>query len=328
MDIHALPARVIAFAVLLLAVPAFAEYAALDAVRVRGDVERERDGVRTALRSADTALAGDRIHTGASGRVALQLAPVGTLTLGADGALLLHSIETVDPPARAGLARVVLERGTLRADARAQQQLAPADLRINVGALRLRVFGAEAWIERGADGDEVCVLAGAVELQTPEGPQRLDEPGSCLRAGRGGLQRLDVAASGAMAPRLARTAFPGDRAARAAAAAVVPAAAEARAAAPAAEAAPGATPEPAPADGGAWTIVLASLPEAARAEQEAQRLRAAGIDARVIEAQRGDGGTTYRIVSGRYASKDAAAPEIRALRARRGLAGAWVAPLQ
>lgn len=338
--------RVAALATALLAAPAAAQYTAVDVVRVSGDVERERDGQRSAVQVADTIEGGDRIRTGADARVALQLAPIGLLTLGADGEVLLHSVEAIDPPARAGLARVVVERGTLRIDARPKQQLPPADLRVNVGTLRLRVFGAEAWIARSSGGDEVCLLSGAVELQTPEGPQRLDQPGSCLRASRSGLALLDPPSVGGLAPRLAHTAFPGDpatarpappkpvqtteadetaAAAEASQTPDTPAATVADTSATTAQTvemqAPGGT-------AGSWTIVLASLPEASRAEQEAARLRASGIDVRVIETQRADGSLTYRIVSGRYATKADAAGDIRALRARRGLKSAWVTQAQ
>ena len=74
--------------------------------------------------------------------------------------------------------------------------------------------------------------------------------------------------------------------------------------------------------------MLASLPEAAKAEQEAARLQASGIDVRILEAQRADGGITYRVVSGQYATKADAAADIRALRARRGLKSAWVTQAQ
>lgn len=331
--------RVAALAAALLAAPAAAQYTVVDVVRVSGDVERERAGGRSSVQVPDTIEAGDRIRTGADALIALQMAPIGLLTLGADGEMLLHSVEGIDPPARAGLARVVVERGTLRIDARPKQQLPPADLRVNVGALRLRVFGAEAWIARSTGGDEVCLLSGAVELQTPDGPQRLDQPGSCLRASQSGLQLLDPGSVGAMAPRLAHTAFPGDPAvarpaarapaetagtAEPAAAAEMPVAAPSRAApdsgelhAPVAAAATG-----------AWTIVLASLPEADKAEQEAARLRASGIDVRIVEAQRADGAVTYRVVSGLYANKVDAAADIRTLRARRGLRSAWVTQTQ
>lgn len=331
--------RAAALAAAFLATPAAAQYAALEVVRVSGDVEREHGAQRSGVQVPDSIEAGDRIRTGADARAALQMAPTGLLTLGADGEMLLHSVEGVDPSARAGLARVVVERGTLRIDARPKQQLPPADLRVNVGALRLRVFGAEAWIARSTGGDEVCLLSGAVELQTPGGPLRLDQPGSCLRASQSGFQFLDPGSVGALAPRLAHTAFPGDPAvARPAARAPVEAAASAE---------PAATAEgpvadhsgPAPDSGemrvppateatGAWTIVLASLPEAHRAEQEAARLRASGIDVRIVEAQRADGAVTYRVVSGLYATKVDAAGDIRTLRARRGLKSAWVTPAQ
>ncbi len=294
---------------------------ALAALRVYGEVQRERGGEPAVLNEGEAAHSGDRLRTGVVGHVGLQLAPAGNLMLGAESELWVHSLEPGDPPSHAGLARLVLVQGTLRADARAQPPLPPADLRINVGALRLRVFGADAWIGRASDGDEVCVLAGAVELQTPEGPQRLDTPGHCLRAGRGGLQPFDATADGTLAVRLAHTAFPGDPAAR------IPGAAPWRPTPSVAARAADSQPAPSATVGVAWTIVLASLPDASRAEQEARRLRAIAADARVVAAPRDGGSITYRVVSGHYASKAAAAADLRVLRAQHGLARAWIAPL-
>ena len=48
---------------------------------------------------------------------------------------------------------------------------------------------------------------------------------------------------------------------------------------------------------------------------------------RAIETLRADGSPTYRVISGRYASKGEATPHVRAIRAKHGLRAAWVAPL-
>ncbi|MEQ1440360.1 SPOR domain-containing protein [Fontimonas sp. SYSU GA230001] len=297
-----------------------------DVVRRDGEVVRESGG-DTELQASDTVSAGERVRTGADGHLALQLPPVGTLTLGADTALYVHSIEAEDLPARSALARLVLEQGIAHVTTRSQQRLPPADLRINVGELRLRVFGAEIWVARGADAEEVCLLAGAIELQSPAGARRLDEPGRCLRHTASGLQDQDARSTAQMAPRLNLTAFPGEAGQPWNKAAARPPAAAADTGFPAGTPAPDPLPVPVPTPDTAWTIVLASLPDADAAEQEAARLRGVGLAARVVESRRADGNPTYRVITGRYASKSEAAPDIQAIRTRRGLRNAWVAPL-
>lgn len=351
MKIAGVPVRTAALLALLAAATAEAGNLRFDVVRLNGSANHESAQSIQSLLVAAPVVAGERIRTGSNGHVVLQLPPVGSIALGADAALFVHSIEAEDHPARSGLARVVLESGAARINARAQQ-LPPADLRVNLGALRLRVFGAEIWAERGADGAEVCLLSGAIELQGNFGARRLDEPGRCLRSGPSGLQEQNANSAGAMAPRLALTAFPGDPTMQwvsTLAASEPPmdvqttpqpdlepgltpvpnAAMEPVAVAFASEVAPAAeSAADAGANAGGWTIVLASVPAEAAAEREATRLRKAGLDARVLASARADGSATYRVISGQYASKIDAVPDLRAIRARHGLRAAWVAPLQ
>lgn len=317
-----------------------------DVVRLDGSATREAAQSSASLRVAEAVIAGERVRTGADGHVVLQLPPVGALMLGAESSLYVHSIEAEDLPARSALARLVLDYGTARINARSQRQLPPADLRINMGALKLRVFGAEIWVERSAEAEEVCLLAGAIELQGALGSRRLDEPGYCLRSTPTGLLEQNANSASAMAPRLNLTAFPGDPTMQwVAAMAVTEPRPDAAAGTPAADPERGLEPVPNAASAapdaepasplvstldegiGGWTIVLASLPEEAAAESEAARLRAAGLEARVMKVARAEGGLTYRVVSGQYASKGDAVPDIQAIRARRGLRAAWVAPL-
>ncbi len=325
----------LAMLVLACLAPGTAAATALGVSATAGDVGIVRDSIYNPVRPADAIEPGVRLQTARPGRVELQLEPVGRFALGDDSRVLLHSIEAVDPPARMHLVRLVHEAGTLRASSRTAGTT-PADLRINLGAVRMRVFGAEVWMERASAFDEVCLVAGAVEMQTPAGPQRLDEPGACLRVTAGGLQHLDAAAAGPLAPRLLRTTADTRLAAAAAAAAstvatVTPAPQPPPPPPPVPERPapePSAEPAPAPPAGaGPWTIVLASLPERDRADSEAARLRGLGLDATVIAAARDDGTTTWRVVSGSYPQKADAAADIAAIRKRRGLSGAWVTQL-
>ncbi|MES0873911.1 SPOR domain-containing protein [Sinimarinibacterium sp. HSW-8] len=305
--------------------PLAAQATALGVAGASGETVAIRDGIHQPLRPAEAVEPGTRVVTGRHGRLELRLEPAGLLALGDASRVLVHSVEAVDPPARMHLLRLVVEAGAVLADSRPRTGSVPADLRINFAALRMRAFGAAVWMERTAAHDEVCLIGGAVELQTPAGPQRLDEAGSCLRVTATGLQHLDAAAAGPLASRIQRTSVPTPPAVTSTVTPTPPASERTPAAAqPAAEPA---TTSAQPAGSGHWTIVLASLPERVRAESEAARLRRLGLDTRVVEARRNDGAITWRVVSGRYATKAQAAADIAAIRNRRGLAGAWIARL-
>ncbi|MDP9142317.1 MAG: FecR family protein [Pseudomonadota bacterium] len=350
-------------------VPVAAQQRVLDVSRISGEADLIRSDRVASLRPSDTVQAGDEVRTGSGGHLGLQLPPVGQITLGRNSRLIVHSIEAIDPPARMGLARLVVHSGSMQLDSRGGSDLPPADIRLNVGTLRARIFGAAVWIDRGSAGDEVCLLGGAVELQGPSGPLRLEDVGSCVRATNSGVAVLDPNTAGPIAARLALTAFPGDptdEARRAdtvddrlafgyaappglqAKADVAPAAAPKPAKTVAAETASSAPPPAAAGDTprftpytssatvstdgevrltpAAWTIVLASVANAARANEEAARLRKTGIDAQVIESQ-SNGARTWRIVSGAYPGKQNAQADLRDIRKRRGLGEAWLTQL-
>jgi cell division septation protein DedD len=337
-------ARYVVLTLLCATSQAIAQGTAMGVAATAGETATIRDGVYNLLRQADAVEPGTRLMTGQRGRLAMRLEPVGLLSLGDASRVLVHSIEPVDPPARMHLVRLVVEAGSLQADSRPRAGNVPADLRINFAALRLRVFGAAVWMERTPAYDEVCLLGGAVELQTPAGPQRLDEPGSCLRVTASGLQHLDPAAAGPIEPRLLRTAVDARAYPMPAPLAEITTPSLPRPPPPPAAAAPEPAPEPEPEPEpeptiapsepavamaeepttGAWTIVLASVPERERAEREAERLRKLGLETRVVEASRTGGTMTWRVVSGSYVEKGDAAADIAAIRARRGLSRAWL----
>jgi len=310
----------------------------LDIVRLSGDVLREQASVARTLEVPEPLSAGDRVHTGSASHVALQVGREGLATLGPDSTLRIHSLFPPEPPARMQLSKLVLEQGSLNIDTRAKDgDRPPSDVRLNAGVLKLRIFGAAAWILHSDAADEVCLLQGAIEINTPDGPQRLDDPGSCLRADGAGTRLESPRQVGSLASRLQLTAFPADDDLRdeimqraKAPAAAAPVAAAASATAPAATATPvPAKPLRVPADsvaavGGGWGIVLGSVSDAQRAAAEAERFSADGLQARVVAAKLGSGGTTYRIVSGQFATKDAANSALPGVRARRGLQGAWI----
>ncbi|HSW14414.1 MAG TPA: SPOR domain-containing protein [Solimonas sp.] len=303
----------------------------LDAVRVASPAELRRGEQISALRPGNALFADDSIVTGPQGRAALRLSGGGQLRLGGDSALLIHDA-TPPEPGSGGIARLVLERGALRLDARVPSPQLPQDYRLNVGRLRLRVFGGEAWTEISARGENVCLLSGAVEIVTDAGMERLDVPGECVLFGSGG-NRLQVQADTgeALARKLLRTAFAGDMNARMAADQTPPAPAPVyeflppAVAAPAAEAPP-ATP-PAIRTGPHWTLVLASFPDVAAAEAAARRWQQRGEE---VEVRRFDtpSGARFRLTHGDYAEQAAARAGLAGLRGRiPEAAEAWLSPL-
>ncbi len=315
-------------------------YAAMDVARIHLDARRERNGISMPLKIADAVESGDVLRTGINARVGLQMSAVGLLTLGGDTALKVHQIKPISPPARMNLALLMLDAGAIRVDTRPKAELPPADVRLNVGPLKLRIFGAHVWAERGALADEVCLIGGAVELQTPSGPQRLDQPGSCLQWMDGEVRRLEPRQVGSLAPRLARTAF------LSATPSSLPPASDPQRPNTAAPAARTATPPPpravpaaearkptpkqvrpdqAAAGAPVWTVVLASLPERARAETEAARLRQLELDTEVVAMPLASGKIVYRVIAGQYATKQQASNERDRIRGLRGLGAAWVA---
>lgn len=270
----------------------------------------------------------DRVVTGPQGRVALQLYGGGALRLGGDSSLRLHSIEPPGP-GNGGVAKLVLERGALRLDARGRSSQLPQDYRLNAGRLRLRVFGGEAWAEVTARGENVCLLSGAVEIVTDTGGERLDEPGRCLLFGAGG--RLPVQGDGgeALARKLLRTAFADDMNARALAEQTPPPAAEVLPPADSPPPAPATGPAPATAAAGPrWTLVLASFPDPATAENAVRSWLNLGETPQVRRSDT-PSGVRFRVTVGEYPDLPQARAGLAELRGRQlNAAEAWVMPVK
>ncbi|MGH8446890.1 MAG: SPOR domain-containing protein, partial [Solimonas sp.] len=222
--------------------------------------------------------------------------------------------------------------------------------------LASRLYGTDAWAEVSASGDELCVLSGAAEVQTPAGHERLDEPGECLRWTAAGGQRLTAAEVGALAPRLTRASFSDDYAMRYAAAqalrdgsahpslsdlapaalprsaviaaapvmpAPVAAPAQPSLRAPATEKPAAKQPAAARAAAQEWRIVLASFPDADDATRAAKQWRERGYAAEMVPMM-GAGKTAYRVLAGHHATQDSANGSVARVRQDPHGAQAWV----
>lgn len=300
----------------------------LAVARVAVPAELRRGNDVLELRSRVPVTENDRIVTGPQGRVAMQLYGGGMLRLGGDSTLRLHSVDPPEP-GNSGIARLVLERGTLRLDARGRAGQPPPDYRLNLGRLRVRVFGGEAWVELGPRGENVCLLSGAVEIVGDSGNERLDEPGNCLLFGLGG--RLPVQGDGgeALARKLLRTAFADDLNARVLAEQTPAPLLEVL---PPAEAAAPTEPPPVPAAaapaGPRWTLVLASFPDPAMAENAVRSWLHLGETPRVRRSDT-PSGVRFRLTVGDYPELGQARAALAELRGRQAdAAEAWVMPVK
>lgn len=262
---------------------------ALDSVRVDRPAHFVRGGQWTTLLARIALQPGDRVRTGHGGRAELRFDGALVLTLGQDAELEFHSGEGAMPE-RGAWMRARLVAGSLRV-------LNPAggaqtrDLRLNVGRLRLRAFGAEILAESRSETDRACALNGSFDAYAPGSKERITVTRECLWLAEGG--------------RIART--PRD--------ATVEAMIEAT------QFRPVETP-PLPLRG--WTVVIASLADESSARAEAEGLVGEGLPARVLRGQ-GSTGELYRVAVGGFERITQARDYAESIRQSHGLFEAWVA---
>lgn len=225
--------------------------------QLQGHVEELQDHGSAALVPGVPIAAGTRIRTGADGRVELGVNGAPTFFSGSDSEFLVHSFEGF-------VVRARLSQGSLHIDARAASGSNSRDVRLNVGELRVRIAGAEAWALQTPAVTQVCMVSsGYIEVKRGEQLSRIDMPGQCLRlantvaawvvmAPEALAERLDLTAVKApMASDTDANVAIAEGAAKPPTPAQVPATAQAQTPAPAQAAAPTQGPaqvEPAPAE--------------------------------------------------------------------------------
>jgi hypothetical protein len=319
-------ARRVSLLLLLSGWPAFASAAvtpaSLTLVQAASPLDVFRDGSRLAPGRDLAIAAGDQLRTGATGRGSLRFGAT-LMTLGADGALRVAGVDEADAASsRSAQLRLELVRGVVRIDGTNERKL-PQDVRLNVAELRLRVFGADVWAEASERRRSVCLLSGAVEVQTGSGStERLDRAGDCLVVDTAGTRRQQPDAQ-AMRARLALTDY------------VASPVAVANNAAPVAVPAPGAPAarqEPAkiaavtPATATGWTLVTAALADSESAEAEAQGLVEMGLPGVVRIHDLPTGQRVYRVTIGSFATKQLAEQFGVDVKTRFGMTQIWAAP--
>lgn len=143
-------------------------------VRSQQDVMSTHDDQSRTLLPGANIEAGTRVRTAPAGRAELSLLGAPSMWLSADTEVQLHDAD-------AGVLKARLTRGTASIDTRALKGGKARDVRVNLGELRLRVASAQAWIEQSDAASQVCLLAGAIDVQVLDRAHRLDLPGQCLR---------------------------------------------------------------------------------------------------------------------------------------------------
>lgn len=310
---------------LLLAATLFAGGAAqaasdLITTRVDGNARVSRGGGNQPLTVRMPVLGGDVLSLSGSSKVSLQLDGRGLITLARGAELQVFDAER---GGAGSLGRFKLLSGTVRIDSRGSK---PAqDVRLNVGTLKARILGAEAVGANDAAGDTLCVLAGAIEIQTPGGADaRLDIPGSCLRRTPDGLLRnLRLDSDPPIASSLAATEGSVDsdtdtitldapRPSRPTPAPIIAAAGTA-------------APVSKTAVGGGWTVVVLSLPQRETVDKRSQALQDQGLPA-TVRAAEVKGRTVHRVTVGEFGTQAEARDYARNVLGKAGIEG-WLLPL-
>lgn len=304
---------------------------ALTVINAARPVEVQHQGQRRSLGSDLVIQPGDEIITGADGRATLRFDEL-VLTVGADSVLVFANSEEA-AGGRPPVLRLQLQSGVLRVDGRAGRG-GPQDLRLNAADLRMRVLGSDVWIAVDDAQRTVCLIDGAVELQSVQGPQRLDYAGDCLFADRDGV-RVRRPEPADLVGRLALTEYPRAGAAIPRGVAVSPTFS-------AGGGVPGVTrpmqtlpPAPTadvplpPADNGpktgGWTLVALALGDGESAKLEALTFTELGLPSQVRPYKAADGRQLYRVTIGSFATRQQALAYNELLKTRFGLNQLWAA---
>lgn len=321
----------LAAALFTISCAAFA--ADLVVVRVNAPASLARGGDTSALTPQRVISAGDVVSAGVRGKVAMQLGGSGLMTLSS-----LGDVQVFEAKAASGkqpaIAKLKLLAGALRVDSRASKGKPAQDIRLNVGSLKTRLLNGDAWAANTAEGDTLCLMAGAVSVQG-EGlaDERLDQPGSCLRREPDGrISRFVTDSDSEILGAIVATRFEG--AGDAANSVIAVAAAEEKIAAitpiiatPAVmPARPAAMPPAATASAGSgWTIVVMSMSKPAPIAARAQALVQQGLPASTRTAIV-KGTTMHRVAVGQFATQAEARAYAAGTLAKSGIKG-WPAPL-
>lgn len=297
-----------------LATAAWAGSASLLVLRVEQPASVTHEGITQPLAPSQVIAEGNLLSTGPEGKVLLQLAGRGRLVLSSFGELQVHDMS----PDQAKLA---LRGGAVRVNSRAVQGAAAQDVRLNVGRLKARLLGTDAWAAHTVEGDTLCLLAGRADIQVDGAEeQRLSESGSCLRHTQAGvIERFSIDGEALIVAAVAATAFVDDERATSA----QPAAPLQPEKAPSASAAASVVTDTAVQS--AWTFVVLSDPRPDPITVRVQALIEQGLPASARRATV-KGRDVHRATIGRFATHSEANAYASRTLTPLGIRG-WAAPL-
>lgn len=250
----------------------------------------DRDGRREALRPGSAIQPGDRLETGAGGRLQLEFDDASVLQLGERSRLVLEELatsgDTAPPAPLQGL--LSLPQGQLRFSG---DPMHPRELRLAAGSLQIRLRDSDLWAAANAPRDLACLLQGAAEVTASDAPALvLDATQPCVTSRDDGAVEPAPTGDAAIAAALAQTEAD-------------PAQASLR-------------------QGGRYRVVLASVGTQAQADREIARLAALGYPLEALP-QPAPEQTRYRLAIGGLPDHAQAKRLVLALKQRLGITG-WV----
>lgn len=135
----------------------------------------ERAGTQGALPPGAMLRPGDRIETGAAGRVHLALADGSVVKLGSEAQFELPAL-TADGEVLRGVLRVV--KGAFRYTTLALGALRRRELDVHIGpTITAGIRGTDIWGKSDPARELLCLIEGSVEVASPgAAPQRMDQP--------------------------------------------------------------------------------------------------------------------------------------------------------
>lgn len=162
----------------------------------------ERDGRLLALRPSTELLPGDVIHTGARGRVELDL-PEGSVARLGSGARLALPVSRMMNDAQGEFwdSTLHLLKGAFRYTTRVAGKGRRRDLRLRVGVVTIGVRGTDFWVRADAAGDEVMLMEGRISLEMQgQAMMMMEQPMDAMKFMPDG--RMESMAMTSMAPEL------------------------------------------------------------------------------------------------------------------------------
>lgn len=139
-----------------------ADSAVVDGVRM--PVWVERGAVRAPLAAGETLRSGDRVVTGAGGRLLLRAPDGSAIKLGEDATLDLREIAGRGPGGEALRASLEVLKGAFRFTTGAIARLQKRTVSIQVATVTVGIRGTDVWGKGAADRDIVCLIEGEVSV--------------------------------------------------------------------------------------------------------------------------------------------------------------------